>query len=161
MVEGRIKLRLGNLEVEYEGTEDFIREELLELLGELVKIKPISMPEVKSAAISPKDITSSVLSGMEMTTNSIAAKLNCRTGTDLLTAAVTRLSILDGAERMSRQEILEQMRTATHYYKASYSNNLSKYLSTLVRDGVLNEVAKGVYALRAESRKELAKRLAD
>jgi hypothetical protein len=91
--------------------------------------------------------------------NSIAAKLDVKSGSDLVLAAcfaITRSNVTS----CSRTEILAEMRRATSYYKTSDKNNLSKYIKTLLKDKKILEQSSGSYALSAATRTDLEAKVA-
>ena len=90
-----------------------------------------------------------------MTTNTIAGRLDVKTGPDLVLAACAHLCFVKGADTFERKNILAEMQSASNYYKKTYSSNLSKYLSKLVKDGKLIERSKEVYALSAGTKQEV------
>jgi hypothetical protein len=77
----------------------------------------------------------------------IAAKLAANTGPKLLMAAAAHLGLVAKKETFTRDEILEQMKSATGYYKSTYVGNLTKSVGTAIKDGNLSEHSKNVYAL--------------
>jgi hypothetical protein len=156
----KMRIKMGEIEVEYEGSEDFIKQELPEILGAVSKLYQNS-GLVRSAASIPIAAqptgTASPIQSLSVTT--IAAKLPCKSGPDLILAAATRLS-RDGVTSLSRQSILDEIKLATGFYKATYRSNLSNYLLTLVKEGKLQETAKDTYALSASTKTEIEAKLA-
>ena len=92
--------------------------------------------------------------------NTIAARLNVSSGPALVLAAVAHSAFVQKKELATRREITDEMKNATAYYRPSYQSNLSSYLSGLVKDGTLNEIRKGEYALSAGARTKLSETLA-
>lgn len=97
---------------------------------------------------------------IEMTTGSIAARLQVKSGPELVMAAAARLGIVEELNSFSRKRLTEQMRSATAYFKPSYVSNLSPLLNGLLKDGKLNEPSKDHFALTAASEQELRSRIA-
>jgi hypothetical protein len=151
-----LKIRIGEVEIDYEGTEEFLKEEIPQLLETAMKLyKAVGGPKAGDESDDTSDVPS-------LTTTSIAAKLSSKSGSDLLLAAAARLALVEKTEPFSRQQLLLQMQAATSYYKTSYSANLSKYIKTaLLKEGPLSETAKNAYALKAAARTDLEKRLAN
>lgn len=152
----KIKIKIGQIEVDYEGSEEFLKEELPELLtavSNLYKQSGMPLDNGEETGGGEKFTT-------QGTTGNFAAKLLSKSGHDLVTAAAARLTFAVGKESFSRKEILTEMQSAKAYYKASYSKNLSKYLNSLVKDGVLMEPSIDTYALSAASTKSLRAKLA-
>ena len=159
----KLRIRIGEVEIDYEGTEEFLKQELPQLLKtamELHKASGISASGM--GAVQNKTINAGSSGAVpSLTTGSIAAKLGAKTGSDLLVAATAHLALVKKAEPFSRQALLTEMKSATSYYKANYSSNLTKLLKTaLQKGGVLSETAKNAYAMTASSRADLEAKLA-
>lgn len=164
LLSSKLRIRIGEVEIDYEGTEEFLKQELPQLLKTAMELhKAAGSP-------SPRDKDKKQASGdgggqtevPSLTTGSIAGKLGCKSGSDLLLAAAAHLALVKKSEPFSRQKLLAEMQEATSYYKSSYSANLSKYIKTaLLKDGPLSETAKNSFALKAASRADLEKKLAD
>lgn len=156
----KIRIRLGEMEVEYEGSEDFIRDALLELVSKVADL--CQSTSVASNTID-KPLEQEVepcSKGLQATTNTIAAKMGVNSGPDLIVAAAAQLTIMQGLDSFTRKQLLDEMKKASGYYKKSYCNNLTKYLKTLIKQGVLRETATDTYALDAKKRKELEEKIA-
>jgi hypothetical protein len=78
----------------------------------------------------------------------------------LVLAAAAHFTFSRAAEEFKRQQLLTEMQTARMYYRQSYSNNMTKYLDGMVKDGDLNEPSPGTYSLSPERRKTLEAQLA-
>jgi hypothetical protein len=157
----RIRIRMGPIEVECEGTEDFLKGEFPKLLEKVSGIYESSGLHIPSEELPPgtDDLTSKP-GAVQWSTETIAGKINCSSGRDLVIAASAHLTFVQGMGTFSRQQIRDEMKTAAAYYKKSYSNNLSAYLRRLVADNDLVEAASGQYALSAPTRNRLEKQLA-
>jgi hypothetical protein len=153
----KLKIRIGEVEIDYEGTEKFLKQEVPQLLKTTMEL------HMASGATQGNDLdkrTGGKL--LSLTTNSIAAKLGSKSGSSLLTAAAARLALVEKKEPFSREQLLAEMKSATSYYKINYSANLSSYIKTaLQKRGPLSETAKNSYSLNAAARKDLEKKLAD
>jgi hypothetical protein len=100
------------------------------------------------------------LSSLDYSTNTIAAHLNANSGPELVIAAAAHLAHVKKKDTFTRQEIHDEMKGATTYYKANMSTNLTKSLNTLVKNKRLNQVTKGMFALSATEKKALEGKLA-
>lgn len=157
-MDARIRLKIGNFEIEYEGTDTFIKSDLLDLASQAIELIREQGGEIAIGEdASVQQPSTGKLSG---TTSTVATKLGSKSGTELIVAAAARLTLVMGLESFSRQQLLDEMKSATAYYKKSYSNNLSKYLQQLVKANDLVEAAKDTYALSANKRADLVKTLA-
>lgn len=151
----KIKIKLGNLEVEYEGTESYLKNELPLLIDKLCEIKLPAIPllttdtttENNETTPAPQENGNGKISPMGA--NSIAAKMGGKTGTDVASVAIAHLSLIQGLETFNRNQILTEMKKATNYYKESYSKNLSNIIKTLVTSHKIIERSNGVYAISA------------
>lgn len=168
MTTSKIKIKLGAIEIEYEGSETFLKEELPQLLSAVSDLyaKSRAALEVESSgqSTSANAVNGFITNGdnkpkLEATTGSIAAKLGCKSGPELVMAAAARLTFVLQAPTFARQKIIDEMKTASAYYKSTYLSNLTSYLNNLVKDGKLNEPSQGSYALTAVSLKEMEQRL--
>lgn len=154
----KIRIKIGSVEVEYEGPEEYLKKELPNLLEAVLKLsKEIGIAETTNNASTFADSNGKV----QGTTETLAAKLASKSGGDLLEAAAAQLTLVQGKSPFNRGQLLSEMQGATSYYKKTYSKNLSSYISTAVKDGALMETSKYNYALGAEIKKTLEARLRD
>lgn len=152
----KISLKKGSFSLEYEGDESFLSKELTNILS---VIEPFveaetEQPTGKTSAAAVKP-TTEASSDLAHSTNTIAKLINASTGPDLIMAAVAKLVIVDGASVARRNEIHDEMRRATSYYKKTFQNNLSAYLSNLVKADRLRLVSQDTYGLPAKEREKL------
>jgi len=156
----KIRIKMGDVEVEYEGSEEFLRDELRALLSSV-----LDLHKVRGDSVSNNDLNAEgkkgggSSNGFTGTTNTVAAKLSSSSGADLVIAAAAQLCLVSGKDSFSRVTLLKEMQTAKSYYKISYCNNLSKYIKTLVIADRLREIAKDTYSLSAGERKKLETQL--
>ena len=94
------------------------------------------------------------------TVAAIAARLDVKSGSDLIIAAAAKLTFVDGQDKFSRKTLLESMQTASSYYKQSMSSNLTKFLNGLLKDNRLTEPSIGHFALTPSERTQLEGQLA-
>jgi len=140
----RLRLKRGELELEYEGESDLLAKCLsgwIELLRDGL--------EDESTAKSPtvKRSNSKIGETIETTTSAIASAIGARTGPDLFKAALGYYQLAQGRERASRSEVLTQMRSASQVYRAAMTANLSKIIRSLLSDRQINEPQPGIYCL--------------
>lgn len=157
-MESKIKIKLGPIEVDYEGSEKFLKEELPELIktvSELYKTSNIPT-EPPASLLNPTKKTPF----LNISTSSIAAKIGCNTGPDLIIAASIYLTLVQKHENFTRKQVLNEMKSAAGYYKSSYNANLTQNLQQLLRDQKIIETSTGHYALNAKKRTEMEKKLA-
>lgn len=164
----KIKIKIGQIEIEYEGSEEFLKEELPSLLGAVTelyketgaKLEPVQAPPDTVNPNAQNGAAKAAASGDYGTTNSISAKLGAKTGTELALAAAARLVLGMGQEQFTRKQLLQEMQNGTQYYKSSYGSNLSRTIKTLVGEHKFIERSKDTYALKADVVASLEARLA-
>jgi len=152
----KIRIKMGAIELEYEGSESFLKEELPDLLAAVSKLHTDTGGALTSPApaVTPPGPQRPSPS-LQITTGTIAGRVKCKSGPDLIRAAAARLHFGLGQTSFTRQQILDQMQEAPTYYKATYSKNLTQNLSGLVKGGKLNEISKDTYALTPGALDEL------
>ncbi|WP_439560715.1 hypothetical protein [Roseinatronobacter sp.] len=167
MTNAKIRLKVGSMELEYEGDPSFLDggiEALLASMGDLaVRVPDTSLQSHvgKTEETQPNRTEQVASDSFNFSTNTIAAHLDAKSGSDLVICAMTNLELVQGKTSSSRAEILAEMKSATTYYKNTMSNNLSKSLSTLLKDKRINQVAKDSYALSATERKQVEAKVAE
>ncbi len=160
---GKIRIKFGPIEVDCEGSEQFLKEEFLDLIREVSILAKESGVQVMQA-IPPAGIGSFAGAGnfgTLKTTEAIAARLTVGSGTDLALAAAIKLTIVDGKKEFSRQEITNEMKSAKSYFKETYTKNLSPSLKTLVTDQKFNPLGASSYALTANELNAVRSKLQD
>ena len=158
----KIRIKAGDIEVEFEGTEKFIKEELLELVSSVTELKPefIHVPGA-SSQVSVESQPEPAATGLRLSAENIAAKLGVNVGRDLLVAAAVKLQLGDGKAIFTRKEVLEEMKTAASYFSEStHTKNLTAMLKALITDDLINETSKGKYSLTASAKSNLSAQLA-
>lgn len=157
----KIKIRIGAIELEYEGSEEFLKQELPDLLEAVVKLHD------KSGVVTQNGQPAGQGSGgnsnhnkpLEMTTAAIATKIGGRSGPELAFAACARLGFVAAKDRFSRKEILNEMKNASSFYKKSYNSNLTSILNGLMSADKITEPATEMYSLTQTSKDTLASNL--
>jgi len=163
ILSSKLRIRIGEVEIDYEGTEEFLKQELPQLLKTAMELHQAAGTVSGDGQPKKKDAAAGKGGGgvPSLTTGSIAAKLGSKSGSDLLLAAAAHLTLVSKKDTFSRQQLLTEMQSATSYYKTSYSANLSRYFKTaLLKDGFLSEISSNSFALNAVNRTELEKKLA-
>jgi len=160
----KIRIKIGQIEVEYEGSEEFTKQELLGLIQTMSDLCKTAIPTPLPTAISPTPTLATAASPQplvgQISVGNIAAKIKCKKGPDLVLAAAASLALVKNKDCFTRQEILEEMKAATGYYKTTYMSNLTVYLNGLIKSAKLLERPSGEYALHANARSELESQLA-
>ncbi len=160
-----LHLKTATYEIEYDGD----LAELANTLPSLIEILGISaeaplINETNNPATNIQDTSNALPSNDATTTalsvSTIAARLSVNSGPDLIIAAAASLSIFQSRRSFSRSELLKEMQAAHSYYKKTYSSNLTKALTRLVKSGDLLEQSGSTYSLSAQKLSELESRLA-
>ncbi|WP_422083828.1 hypothetical protein [Ulvibacterium sp.] len=156
-----IRIKIGSIEIEYEGTEDYLKNDLPSLIDKLVALKGIQSEESASESTNENAENSSDTKAekgngqLQMSINSISAKLDVKSGSDLIIASAAHLTLVQNKETFQRQDILNEMKKASNYYKKSHRGNLTSLLKTLVTSHKLIERKTGTYAISATILKSL------
>jgi hypothetical protein len=159
-METKLKIRIGEIELDFQGSEEFIKADMQRLLTNVSeiasKIHPPESNHFQDRINGHENPPTNILG----TTNSIAAKLKVTSGPDLIMAAAAHLSFVKGLDKFHRKDILESLKSATTYYRQSYAKNLTSYLDNLLKSGQLTEQSNDVYAIPATIRQKLESSLA-
>lgn len=148
----KVKIKAGSIEVEFEGSEEYMKDELPALVELLYSLSPLDETSDEEDSIELQASTDTSKQKLQMTTNTIAAKLNAKKGGDLILAACAHLALVKGADTYTRSNILAEMKLATNYYKTTMNKNLSASLKTLVKQSKLLETSTDTYALHASAK---------
>lgn len=162
MSNSKIKIKMGPIEVEYEGSESFLKEELpliLKAVSDLYQTTGVEINPPASNNPEPPKSNNSGGTNIVGTTSSIAGKLGVKSGTELIVASAARLTFVLNKEKFNRKDILNEMKSASAYFKNSYGSNLTTYLNNLVKDGTFLETSSGIYAISATKSASLKSRL--
>ena len=160
MTDAKIHIKVGVLEISFEGSETFIKDDLLrtlEKVKEMFNIKEVSQAPLKEVATS----TGAQETGVHLQNSvaEIAAKLNSKTCPELVMAAAARLTLVERHEEFSRKLLLDTMRNAKGRFKSTFVNNLRNAIEGLVKNGKLNPVREDTYSLTDDAAEELRSRL--
>ncbi|QYX55538.1 hypothetical protein K1T73_10550 [Roseovarius sp. SCSIO 43702] len=161
----KIRVKVGSMEIEYEGDPAFLDggiETLLVTMGDLATRLPEEPAHTNSATVNMEaDAPPAPKNGFNFSTNTIAAHLNANSGPELVICALAQLELVQSKSSSTRSEILAEMKGATTYYNGNMSSNMSKNLGSLTKAKRINQIAKDTYALSASERKQLEAKIAD
>ncbi len=170
MTSAKIRIKVGSMELEYEGDPSFLTggiEALLTTMGELAgkvpeEAPPFELPTPVQVASGNGNGGASAGGGQfTFSTNTIAAHLDAKSGPELVVCAMAQIELVQGKASSTRTDILAEMKNATTYFKETMRNNLSGSLSRLVKDKRINQIAKDTYALSATERKQVEAKVAE
>jgi hypothetical protein len=160
----KIRIKMGAVEVECEGSEQFLTKELPEILGAVSKLYSESgvgaAEEKQQAAGNPGQPPDGVNGTVIGTTATIAGKLNCSSGADLIIAAAAHLTFVSKMVEFPRKDLLAQTKGASGYYNENIAKNFTNYVNARVKAGELLESKPGHYTLNAAKKAELGTKLA-
>ncbi len=156
----KLLLKHGEVTIEYDGPEQFLKENLSDIIkavADLGKLAPApqSRDQISKAGtpgppkIDPADASVSTL----------AQKLDVTTGPDLIAAAALSLAI-GGTPAFKKRALRDRSREAKTYWKKSYANNFDNYVNRLVTSGRLNHLSGDDYAIPVKEQNTLSSRIA-
>jgi hypothetical protein len=148
----KVKIKAGSIEVEFEGSEEYMKEELPALVELLYSLSPNEDLADEEESIELQANADTSKQKLQLTTNTIATKLNAKKGGDLVLAACAHLALVKGADTYTRANILAEMKLATNFYKTTMNKNLSSLLKRLAKEGKLLETTTDTYALHANTK---------
>ncbi len=162
----KVGFKIGDVQLDFEGPADTFAVSFEPILRDLIEYgkergaspSQSTLSGQKKDPVDPLARKSSAIPAM--TVKSIAAKLNVDSGPSLVSAAMASLTIVGNQQTCTRQQIIDEMKEATGYFKPTYRGNLSSSLDGLVKKDVLIEVSKDTYALKETARVDLEQRLA-
>ena len=167
----KIRIKVGSMELEYEGDPSFLTggiEALLTTMGGLASQVPEETPLPEVAAPVPPANGNGNSGGapagsgqFTFSTNTIAAHLGAKGGPELVICAMAELELVQGKASSTRQEVIAEMKNATTYFKQTMVSNLTSSLSGLVKAKRINQIAKDTYALSATERKQVEAKVAE
>ena len=149
----KLSIKYGALALEYEGTDEFIKNGLLELLTDVVETTKV-IPASPIANEVPSAASGSSVPNVSVKT--ISTKLGNAKGSDLARAAAAFLTLVQNNETFSQADLLSAMKSATGVYKQStHGKNLGSIVSALMTSGFLIETSAGTYSVAQSSRDQL------
>lgn len=158
----RFCLKLGPTSIEFEGSNEVFADRISPLIDRLLdgaaEAASPGLQELRGADTEART-TSGTIIIPQMTAKTVAMKLGADSGSSLLYAAVASLAVVKSRDTFSRSDLNNEMRAAIGFYKPSYSSNLSNYIDTLLKQGVIIEVSKDTFALREAERAAMKQKL--
>jgi len=113
----KLRIRLGAVELEYEGDVSFTKEDVTALIDKMVDLagarRELQAPEVAAESNGkPIQLPPNAVCSFNHSTNTIATLLDAKSGGDLVMAAVAHLSLVKGLDTVKRSEIAAEMQAA-------------------------------------------------
>jgi hypothetical protein len=154
----KISICCGGVSVEFDGTEEFIKQELIGLVSKVAELVSTT-PSVGPLGDHANKLVSSK-SGLNLSTKTIYSKLGEESGRGLAIAAAAYLTLVNGAETFSQLELRKTMKSATGIYdEVSHGSNLSKIVSKMIKDDLLQQTSSGQYSLAQNERDKIWQKL--
>ena len=144
MASAKIRIKVGEVEIDYEGDSAFLENDLLKMLNEIQKVVPATT--VNSGQVGG-GVGKPLVGIHSLTTKSIATKLGAKSGGDLAEAAVAHLGLINGLVTFKRSDINDAMKSASGIYKTNMTSNLSAIIQTLLNQDTIVETGTHTYAL--------------
>jgi hypothetical protein len=158
----KLKLSVGAVQIEYEGDLSQLKTCVSDLLEVISNGAPSAMASHANRSADSQIGTSLAANGnakIQATTNTIAGKIGCNSGPDLIKAACVQLTLVQGKDEFTRQEIINEMKTSS-YHKENYVGNMSASLKSLIKANFLNEKRKDVFAIHPSNLSSLEAQIA-
>jgi hypothetical protein len=170
MTSAKIRIKVGSMELDYEGDPSFLTVgigTLLVTMGDLAGRIKVDLPPSSSdkaqeqIAIGAAKGVTEAIGQLAISTNTVAARLEAKTGPELVICAMAQLELVQGKASYGRAAILAEMKSATTYFKEPMGGNLSASLSSLTKSKRINQIATDSYALSATEKKKVEAKLAE
>lgn len=165
----KLKIKMGHVEFEYEGDAEFDVATIKDLFSHLESVVSVTPPPPASegstpggasgGAASPAGSSDSNGGISNLAVNTVAARLDVKSGPELVIAAAATLQLAQQKESFTRKELLDTMHAAKTYYKTSMGKNLSSALGTLISQKRINELNNSEMSLSASEKSTLQARL--
>jgi len=151
----KLILKYGDVMVEYDGPEEFLKAELPQIVKAVGELRGIAPPAHHGP---PRDTGMTHGDTANASVSTIAQRLAIGSGPDLLEAAALSFA-LAGSPTFTKQQLRTRAREAKTFWKKSYGNNFDKYLNGLVTNGRVNHLSGDNYALPDGQRTALQTKL--
>lgn len=167
-MDGRIRVKMGQIEIECEGSEKFLEKELVSILSAISDFYQSAPSELKQAQVSdPISVpnteknTQQSAQNFDLAINSVATKLGATKGSDLLLAAMARLTFGENKDVFSDAEIKAELKLATQHKSATALKHFTVYMKSLCGAEKIYDKGSAGFALSANTRQELSAQLKD
>src|SRR5215813_11515793 len=136
----KLAVKCGDVEFEYDGPEEFLKQELLNFVREIAKLRTAMPAELSHGGRRQS-------SGRGLTSvSTLAQKLKVKNGSELIIAAALSYH-LSGTLSFTKKNLRDRVKEATAFYKSSYANNFDNYVARMVKKGRLSHTGGDNYAL--------------
>jgi hypothetical protein len=152
MGESKLQVKIGRVEFSGEGDKEWLTQQLDKILS---RVDSTSKGNDSDGSGNDADAHDGGDGSLSLSMTTIAAKLNCTSGPDLVTAAAAFLKFVKKKNTFSRKDIADTQKDAVGYYKANYLSNLTATLVGLVKGDVLTQTSDNAYSLQVKKENEL------
>lgn len=160
----KIRLKFDQFEIDYEGPTSFLKNDLSILMEKSATFcKNHRGASASDPPPSSEEATESNNKNarIDLSTNAIASRMGKDDAPSLVLAACAYLTFVKQKPTFSRKDIMEEMKSATSYFKQSmFGGNLTRTLERLLKDQQLIQGSSKNYALSANKKAEMEKLLA-
>lgn len=156
--ESKIKIKMGLVEIEYEGSSSFLKEELIDLVESVSRLYQENKSSLEPGGGYGED---SIQSGsgnvgvIKGSSNEIAKKMSVKNGTDLIFACCVKLLFVNGVDTFNYNEIRNEMVSATNYVNAIMKKNFAANLKSLVKQDKISELGSKKYSIPAKEQEKV------
>ena len=160
--EAKIRVRVGELELEFIGSEELLQEKLEPFLDAFIGFREkLGNTSSELSQVSDTEVARQTgeLPWAELSPSTIAVRLSAKTGPQLAEAAAAYRTICCGELTFTRKQIIDTMREMPTLHNKNMNSNLSKNLMGLVKNATLNETQNGLYTLTEEAKERILKNL--
>ena len=143
---------MGSIEFDYEGNSEFTENSIKNLFTHMESLSLAKGAVVGQPQATPHD---DAIRLNKVHTATIAARMDAKNATDLAVAAAAHLQIIESKQVFTRQELLDDMKSASTYFKSTMVNNLTSTMKRLTTNGFFNQVTNTTYSLSEAKRSEM------
>lgn len=151
----KLILKCGDIEVEYDGSEEFIKTELPQIITAVAQLRLSPAP---NTPLQRENLNHPKALADQESVSTLSQKLSVSNGPDLIVAAALSLARA-GSESFTKKQLRDRSREAKTYFKSTYSNNFDNYVARLVKKGRLNHMGGENYSLPSTEQVTLESRL--
>lgn len=143
----RLRVRLGDCELELEAAEDLSDADLKKGLGTLRELGGLSRPErIDNGEASEKTVRRVEPTTLDASLNTYVSRLGGGSSRALLNAAGLHLTLADGLTTFTRDTLFERASQA-HEWQRDFSNQRSRDLRRMISAKEIIEKAGGMYTM--------------
>ena len=162
--EARIRFRVGDLELEYEGPSSYIEGGLIDMFEKVRGYRDLdaeSAVQTPKSTIKPEEESVALEVDSDISLATLIARMGAEKGADVVFMSLAHLVVCQGKSPVARADILQNAKSADGHYKESIRTHLTSYLKKLLNDGRLSQISDGRYTLPESQRQIVRDAIAD